>query len=87
MATDGDTVDNEKDICSLDSAHEKNESIIIYIQKVVSDESLGQQTWSEDEQSSHTDADGLYETLHNIVLMSQMQNTQDWRWRPHHQWT
>lgn len=49
----------------------------IYIQKVVSDESLGQQTRYEDDQSSHTDADGLYETLHNIILISQMQNTPD----------
>lgn len=28
---DDNTVDNEKDICSVDSEHEKNESIIIYI--------------------------------------------------------
>ena len=77
MTTDRDTVDNEKDICSVDGEHEKNESIIVYIQKVVTDESLGQQTRSEDDQSSHTDAEGLYETLHNIILMSRMQNTQD----------
>lgn len=86
MTTDRDTVDNEKDICNVDNEHEKKWEHYRVYKKVVTDKSLMQQTRSEDDQSSHTDAEGLYETLHNIILMGQMQNTPDWRWRPYHQW-